>query len=111
MKEHIDRYTRGLKPYIWRELCTRNYLNLADAMKDAERVEAAHRRQGPPTKTKDERKSSNASASKPTPMDIGTIQVTKLSKEERIRCMKEGLCLRCREKRHLAKDCPKAKRN
>jgi len=57
MGEKIDRYTRGLKPYIWRELCTREYLDLVSAMRDAERIESAHRRIGD--------RSSNASNSSP----------------------------------------------
>ena len=111
MKEQVDRYTRGLKPYIWRELCTNDYSNLADAMKDAERVESAHRRAGPPPKSRQDQKSNSNGGNKPTPMDIGNIQITKLTKEERNRCFKEGLCLRCREKGHMAKNCPKAQRN
>jgi len=45
------------------------------------------------------------------PMDLSTIKVSKLTPEARQRCMREGLCLRCREKSHLAKDCPKDQRN
>ena len=26
VEEHIDLYARGLKPYIWREMCTKNIL-------------------------------------------------------------------------------------
>jgi len=44
-------------------------------------------------------------------MDLSTIKVSKLTPEERQRCMREGLCLRCREKGHPAKDCPKGQRN
>lgn len=111
MKEQVDRYTRGLKLYIWKELCTKDYGNLADAMKDAERVEAAHRRIGNPSKNRPDNKVSHNTVQKPTPMDIGNIQINRLSKEERIRCMKEGLCLRCREKGHMTRNCPKARRN
>ncbi len=42
MEEQVDRYSRALKPYIWRELCTTNNSDLATLMRDAERVEAAH---------------------------------------------------------------------
>ena len=42
--EQIDRYTRGLKPYIWKEMCTKDYGNLTDAMRDAKHIEAAHKR-------------------------------------------------------------------
>jgi hypothetical protein len=39
--EKIDRYCRGLIPYIWGELCTKAYKTLDEVMNDAERVEAA----------------------------------------------------------------------
>jgi len=45
------------------------------------------------------------------PMNLSTIKVSKLTPEERQRCMREGLCLRFREKGHVAKDCPKGQRN
>ena len=106
--EQIDRYTRGLKNYIWKELCTKEYTRLADAMRDAERVESAHKRVTPP---KGPKNNSGQGNSNPVPMELGNVQIKKLTKEEREKCMKEGLCLRCRQKGHMAKDCPKGKRN
>ena len=108
MAEQIDRYTRGLKSHIWKELCTKDCVKLSDAMKDAERVEAAHRRGG---MVKSKTSGKSESSNKPTPMEIGNIQLEKLSKQERDRCMKEGLCLRCRESGHLARNCPKGRKN
>ncbi len=52
MDEQIDRYTRGLKSYIWKELRTNEYTKLADAMRDAERVESAHSRIKPLQETR-----------------------------------------------------------
>jgi len=43
MEEQLDRYARGLKSYIWKELCTKEYTSLGELMRDAERVEMAHR--------------------------------------------------------------------
>ena len=43
LAEQLNRYTRGLKPYIWKEFCTQDYWNLTEAMRDAERIEVAHR--------------------------------------------------------------------
>ena len=108
-EEQIDRYTRGLKPYIWRELCTKEYTRLSDAMKDAERIESAHSRVN--TSNKSYTKKSIGNDPKPVPMEIGNIELKKLSQEERQRCMREGLCLRCRQKGHMAKNCPKGRRN
>lgn len=110
-EEQVDRYTRGLKSYIWKELCTKDYKELSEAMRDAERVEAAHRRVGTRIGTQTYEPRNNTNDSRPVPMEIGNIQLRKLSPAERDECMKKGLCLRCRQKGHLAKDCPKGKRD
>ena len=39
-----DRYSRGLKPYIWKEMYTQEYGSLNGAIPDAKWIEAAHRR-------------------------------------------------------------------
>lgn len=109
MEEQVDRYTRGLKPYIWKELCTRDYEDLSAAMRDAERVESAHRRFKHKKPTETPKPTSQPLS--PTPMDIGNITLKKLTPAEREQCRKEGRCFRCRQKGHTAKDCPKAKRN
>lgn len=108
--EKIDRYSRGLKRDIWQALCLETYKDLESLMTDALRVEAA--------KAGASRITSNVSSTSgkpPTtgviPMDISSIKVDKLTPEKRQRCMRESLCLRCREKRHLAKDCPTGQRN
>ena len=112
MEEQIDRYTRGLKSYIWKELCTKDYKELTEAMRDAERVEAAHRRAGGNTQPKSNgKKPETTQKPQGDPMEIGNIQLRKLTQEEREDCMKKGLCLRCRQKGHIAKDCPKGKGN
>ena len=113
--EQIDRYTRGLKGYIFKELCTTDYARLSDAMRDAERIESAHRRVQSSGKTNtrgnNQGGSSGNTASNPAPMELGNVQLKKLTAEERQKCMREGLCLRCRQKGHMAKDCPKGQRN
>ena len=108
VEEQIDRYTRGLKPYIWKELCTREYHQLNDAMRDAERVESAHKRLGKPPK-QDQRPPKNHQ--EPTPMEIGNIQLKKLTPAERDQCRKEGRCFRCRQKGHMSSKCPKGQGN
>jgi len=108
--EKIDRYSHGLKRAIWEPLCIRTYVNLESLMTDALRIEAA--------KAGAFRSPGGSSSHATTqadggvaPMDLSSIKVAKLTPEERQRCMNEGLCLRCREKGHLAKDCPKGQRN
>ena len=44
LAEQLDRYTRGLKPYIWKELCALDYGNLTGAMGDSKHIKAARRR-------------------------------------------------------------------
>ena len=43
-EEMIDRYSRELNPYVWKEMCTTEHEELSEAMADAERIEAVHRR-------------------------------------------------------------------
>ena len=129
-KDQIDWYSRGLKPYIWKALCTKEYSSLSELMKDAERIESAYSRSDHALSSTNSRqfggstrtfKTSNA-GQRPVPMEIGqigikrphgvaTTEIRKLTKEERERCMREGLCLRCRQKGHMAKDCPKGRKN
>ena len=83
-------------------------------MRDAERIESAYRRVMNLGRTGKEAKKPDQNRPQPVPMDIGNIQVEKpqkLTAGERERCMKEGLCLRCRKPGHIAKDCPKGRRN
>lgn len=107
MEEQLDRYTRGLRSYIWKELCTNEYKSLTEAMKDAERVESAFRRGGQVRSGR--QVSGPGSFQGPVPMDIGNVKLKKLTKEEREHCRKLGLCFRCRQSGHMARDprCPK----
>ena len=108
-EEKIDRYSRGLKRDIWERLCTKSYEDLESLMTDALRVEAAlagSSRVSPPANPPKQQAGTGAA-----PMDLSSVKVEKLTPEERQRCMREGLCLRCRAKGHLAKDCPKGRRN
>ena len=111
VEEQIDRYTRGLKPYIWKELCTREYENLSDAMRDAERVESAHKRLGKPPRPTNPHSGRPPRNDDVVPMDIGNVQLKKLTPAEREQCKKEGKCFRCRMKGNMAKNCPKARGN
>ena len=111
VEEQIDRYTRGLKPYIWKELCTREYTSLNDAMRDAERVESAHKRLNKNPRTDQPPRNKQGQDQGPTPMDIGNLQLKKLSPAERDQCRKEGRCFRCRQKGHMASKCPKGQGN
>ena len=115
-EEKIDRYTRALKPYVWKEMCTKDYSELSEAMADAERIEEAHRRIGTrnlrtSTSNRPSRSSETTSGSGVAPMDLGNAQVKRLSPAEKAMCIKEGLCFRCQEKGHRARYCPKGRRS
>lgn len=114
--EKVDRYCRGLKTHIWEALCTKEYQKVESVMTDALRVEAAKRgtrNMGNPYESSRPGSrgtpSSGTIADGPTPMELGSTNLVKLTPEERDRCFREGRCLRCREKGHLAKECPKAR--
>ena len=109
--EKIDRYSRGLKSYIWESLCTKGYTDLESLMVDALKVEAAKRGGARITGNGGSHANGPSSRSEAVPMDISAINVPKLTPEERKRCMREGLCLRCRAKGHMARNCPKGRRN
>lgn len=108
----IERYTEGPKPYISKEVCTNDEERFAEAKRDAELVESARRRDGLATGNSKKVSADGASTHQgAVPMDPGDSKVIELTKEERDNCLREGLCLICREKGHLAKDCAKEKRN
>jgi len=99
--EKIDRYSHGLNRAIWEPLCIRTYENLESLMTDALRIEAA--KAG--TLRSPVGSASHTAAladSGMAPMDLSTIKVSKMTPEERQRCTREGLGLRCREKGHLS---------
>ena len=108
IEEQIDLYARGLKPFIWRELCTREYNSLTDLMRDAERVESAFDRSGKvPVRNITGDKPRASKLNVPVPMDIGDITLKKLTPAERDMCRKEGRFFRCREKEHKASSAQK----
>ncbi len=65
------------------------YKKLADAMRDAERVEFAHRQLKPssnsksPSYSKGRPGGADTKAPAPEPMEIGNVQIRKLTPEER----------------------------
>lgn len=83
-EEQIDRYSKGLKPFVSRELWTKEYSARIYLMRDAERFEARFRRSG-----------DCARPSRPiesVPMDIANLTLAKLLGAERNMCRKQGRC-------------------
>jgi hypothetical protein len=73
-------------------------------MNDAERVEAAKWRkyQASPS---DQGVPRGIANSVPAPMELESVIVGKLTPEEREKCLRLGLYLRCRKPGHMAKEC------
>ena len=89
-------------------MCITEYHELSEAMANAKRIEAAHRRIG----AKSSRSSmlnrygrpyGTSSGSSVAPMKLGNVQLKKLTKAEREMYVKEGRCFRFREKGHSAR--------
>ncbi len=112
-EEKIDRFLRGLKPAIQRELELRPPATLQEAISIAERVDAVDyrmsRRQGMNNFTP-RRPPLNSG---PAPMQVDAITgrqpYVKLTEAARAQLRAEGKCFYCREKGHSAFDCPKKK--
>jgi hypothetical protein len=79
-------------------MCTIDYTSLEALMRDAERVESGKGNRFNPSQQ-------NNCPFWPGPVAMelnATAAVQKLTPEEREKCLREGLCLRCREKGHRA---------
>jgi hypothetical protein len=131
-EELFDRFIRGLKYPIRKELVTREAATFEEAARIAERLDAAtfnFQRNNPDRGNGNRDKRDNAesnprSSNGPTPMELGAIRPAgnfpigdgrsagggaqgKLTPELRQQLIKEGRCLFCREKGHMRKDCKK----
>ena len=106
--EKMDRFSRGLKPEIWEYICTKGYSSLDHMITDAHKVESAkrgilHTQEFIPVAAPQPQISSE-----PVPMELGSLDAKppKMTPSERERCMRKGLCLRCRQPGHIASQCP-----
>ena len=102
--ELFDRFVRGLKPYIRKELVLREVDNFTDAVRLAEKIEVANQ---------SNQNSGNSNQTKPQARAIKVMALTagrgKLTTEIREDCMKRGACFYCREEGHLIANCPHKK--
>ncbi len=102
--EQLDRFLRGLKPAMRREVEMREPLDLQTAMNLADRADTLMYR-NPASVARP------AAASGPVPMDIGAVSsgykpaLARLTPQERERLIKEGRCFKCRQKGHSWANC------
>ena len=121
--EKLDRFVRGLKPHVRREVEIREPKDLADACRLSEHHDAAYRstdfhNSGSNRYNKGNRP--NRSSDGPQPMELNATgfqgpssskKFKRLTPQERQRLMDEGKCLYCREAGHMLRDCPKRPRS
>ena len=120
LAEKHDRFFRGLKYKVRMEIMLKGIPdNYDELVKLAERIDTIlfemnsgnrNNGNGKGWKQKNNYSAANvdSNANGPTPMDIGSVDhPPKLTKEEKERCIREGRCFACRQKDHLASNCPK----
>lgn len=110
--EYIDRFIRGLKIPVSREVTLREPTTLDEAIRIAERYDTMSwnfRDRQPSFRTS----LPTSSATVPVPMDIGAIRFKKLTSDERTKIMDNNGCLYCRKLNvdHRAKNCPSKRSN
>jgi hypothetical protein len=112
--EKMDRFTRGLKPSLRREVDLKEPEKLEDAIRIAERLDASGREAGKGsygTRFSDADDTPAPQSGGPRPMDMNAInreqKFKPLTAEDRAELMAEGRCFYCREEGHTIKECPK----
>ena len=76
----------------------------------SEKKSSSQQTQAPKSASSQSTMPSTASGTHPGPMDLSTAKYQRLSKEEKSRRYKEGLCAYCDEKGHFVMACPKKKK-
>ena len=87
--EVIDRYMRGLKPYISKELCTTSYQSLATLMSHAFSIEAS---KSSFLRTYEQKSDGTG----PVPMDVSNVRLRFRGQNQRD--YEEDLCFSCHKK-------------
>ena len=103
--EKLDRFVRGLKFSIRKEVELREPTSLSQAISISERYDSisfALSRNWPNNATENPRGGSFAH----TPMEINRVKIPKLTDAIRAELIKEGKCFFCRKPGHMLRDCP-----
>lgn len=113
--EMLDRFVRGLKPHVQREVELRDPTTLDEAVRIAERVDAIDFRSRAPQTTWAQRvapiqkQPAIVHDIKPTPMELDVLarpKVQPLTFSEKERLRKVGGCFYCRQLGHMIGECP-----
>jgi hypothetical protein len=120
--ECVDKYVRGLKPRVAREVELRGLTVLDEIVTAAQRFDSIdYRMSAHPVSSHVEKRYFNNQENGPTPMELGTMQVAsrfkaqksdgtpfpkKLTDEDKANMRKEGRCYYCRKVGHVALACP-----
>lgn len=86
MEEQTYRDKHVLNLFLWRDICTKDYNDLSETMKDLERIEAAHRTSSPSIMTAEQiklRNNTTSNTQQPVPKDIGNVELKEPTKEKR----------------------------
>jgi Retrotransposon gag protein/Zinc knuckle len=119
-EEKVDRFVRGLKPHIRTKIeleQTDHDFTFDQLVVKAQRIDAilfrnrdwnSTRKFVPIDSSRQERSSEG-----PTPMELGSItkSPSKLDEETRAKLRMQGVCYYCKEKGHIAVNCPKKNLN
>ena len=123
--EKLDRFLRGLKPHVRREVEIREPKDLADAIRLSEHHDATFRTSNFNSSSSNSSRYDNRnyrsqrSSDGPAPMELNATgfqhsapnsKFKRLTPQERQRLMDEGKCLYCREAGHMLRDCPERNR-
>jgi hypothetical protein len=106
-EEMMDRFVRGLKPMVQREVELRDPQTFDEAVRIAERVDAINfRNRGVRPPVWNPTPPSTVVTQQSTPMEIDALQGP-LTPQRRQLLARKGLCFYCRESGHQIGDCPK----
>lgn len=93
-KDRIDRYCQEVQVSTWEEIYTKDYTALLVVISNAERKKPAQHRLFLFKCTLGALEKSLVENQKgPAWIDVGHVQLSKLTKEERVECLKTYLCL------------------
>ena len=103
--ESLDRFVRGLKFSVRKEVELREPVDLSQAISISERYDSisfALSRNWASANNENPRGGSSVH----TPMEINRVKIPKLTEELKAELIKEGKCFFCRKAGHMLRDCP-----